>query len=190
MRLSLRIDALLQTYFMAERDQPADELVLQLWVDALARYPEWAVAEAVAEWAANSRERPTIADLTALCRQVTAYAVVELHCLRRLVDPREQEQARARQAEADAVRQRAADRDAFNAANPDWTLGLPKHEPRQRPMESEPFDKERHRRVIEDLKNFRLPAADDPRVVEAMRQMGLDPDGSPLMTGGLLNEHC
>jgi hypothetical protein len=171
LKLSLRIDALLQTYFMAERDQPADELVLQLWLDALARYPEWTVAEAIAEWVANSRERPTIADLTSLCRQFTATADVELHNLRRLVNPWEQEQARMRQAEADAARQRAAERDAFNAANPDWSLGLPATGQRERPMGPAPFDRERRRRVIEDLKKFRLPDADDPRVVEAMRQM-------------------
>jgi len=127
-----------------------------LWIDALAWAPEWAVTEAIAEWFANSRVRPTGADLVALCRERTADADVELFCLRRLVNPWEQERARARQAEAEAVRQRAAEREAFNAANPDWTLGLPQQQRRMRPV---------------------------PRVVDAMRQAGLDPDGNPL-TGG------
>jgi hypothetical protein len=164
-RLLARISALLAQYYVAEIDLPADEMVLQMWVEALQRFPEWAVAEAISDWVARSRERPKIADIVLSCRALTGDAAVELHCLRRLVNPREQEQARARQAEAEAERQRAAEREAFLAANPDWTVGLPQHQPRERPMEPEPFDKGRYRAAIEQLKNFRLPDPDDPRVL-------------------------
>lgn len=183
-RLTLRISTLLRQYWVQGGDDFSDELSLELWIDALAWAPEWAVAEAIAEWFANSRVKPTGADLVALCRERTADADVELFCLRRLVNPWEQEQARARQAEADAARQRAAEREAFNAANPDWTLGLPRQQRRMRPVELEPFDTKRHRAVLEELKKFRLRAARHRRVIEAMRQAGLDPDGNPLTGGG------
>jgi hypothetical protein len=184
-RLVPRILALLAQYYVAEVDLLADEMVLQMWVDQLVRFPEWAVAEAIGDWVGKSRERPKVADIVLLCRALTADENVELHCLQRLV--REQEQARARQAEAAAVRQRAAEREAFNAANPDWTLGLPKHQQRERPMEPEPYD---YRAALKELANLPpFPAPDDPRVIEAMRQAGLDPDGNPLSGGGADEHH-
>jgi hypothetical protein len=186
-RLVPRILALLAQYYVAEVDLLADEMVLQMWVDQLVRFPEWAVAQAMGDWVGKSRERAKIADIVLSCRALTGDENVELHCLQRLV--REQEQARARRAEAEAVRQRAAEREAFNAANPDWTLGLPKHEQRERPMEPEPFDRERYRAALDELKTLPpFPAPDDPRVIEAMRQAGLDPEGNPL-TGGLDEHH-
>jgi hypothetical protein len=170
-RLSLRIDALLRTYWMAESEyQFADELTMQLYVEALARYPEWAVHEAIADWFGNVPRRPSGADLANLCRAAVASASVELDALRRVVNPWEQEQARLRRKEAEAERQRAVEREAFNTANPGWTTGLPHEEPRERPMEPEPFDKGRYRAAIEQLKNFRLPDPDDPKVLERMRR--------------------
>jgi hypothetical protein len=171
-KLVVRILGLLQDFWVPEVDDLAREVNLQMWVNGLAEFPEWAVEEALQQRFNTSEERPkTVAPIRQLCRALTGDASVEQQCLRRLVDPWEQEQARARQAEADAVRQRAAEREAFNAANPDWTLGLPRSGQRERPIEPEPHDPERRRAALESLKGFRLLDADDPRVVEAMRQM-------------------
>jgi hypothetical protein len=169
-RLSLRISTLLRQYWVSEEEQHADELSMQLWLDTLGYFPEWAVAEAIVEWFGNRHGKPKGVDIAELCRASIASASVELHSLRRLVNPWEQEQARLRHKEAEAERQRAAEREAFNAANPSWTVGLPQQAPRERPMEPEPFDKERYRKVLAQLKNFRLPDPDDPRVLERMRR--------------------
>jgi hypothetical protein len=171
-RLVPRILALLAQYYVAEIDLVADELVLQMWVDQLMRFPEWAVGQAMGDWVARSRERPKISDIVLLCRSLTADENVALQCLQRLVDRREQEAARERRAEAEAKRRREAERAAFTAANPDWTLGLPQDERRERPVELEPFSSARYRAALEELKTLPpFPAADDPRVVEQMRQM-------------------
>jgi hypothetical protein len=114
--------------------------MLEAWVEDLAAFPEWAIAEALRQWRQNSRRRPTSADIVQPCRALVGDEQCELACLRRLVDPKEQERARARRTEAEAERQRDSDRRAFLAANPGWTAlpGVSDAERRERPMEPDP----------------------------------------------------
>jgi hypothetical protein len=188
-RLSLRISVLLTQYWTPELGEAESELLLEMWVNQLQWFPEWAVIEAIGQWFGNCKGKPECVDLVRLCRELTGDASAELHNLRRVVDPWEQEQARLRLKATEAERQRAAEREAFLAANPDWTLGLPDTGPRLRPLEPEPFDKERHRQALEQLKHFRLPDPDDPRVVERMRRWEEEAIDGQSRVGATNDEH-
>src|SRR5690348_764112 len=81
------------------------DMMLDMWHRALSPFPEWAVAEAIDQRFANSGRRPLGAEIVGRCRALVGKAQTELGCLRRLVDPTEQERARARR-DAEAAEQR------------------------------------------------------------------------------------
>jgi hypothetical protein len=135
------------------------------------RYPADVVRSACRRWARRGTFWPALAELIAECDALVRERRILLRDLER--GPNVHKPT----AEEIAERQRAAERNAFNAANPDWTLGLPR-EPRQRPIEPEPVDHSAAmKRVAEGLKNFQpipLPTEFEPSESFAKAQRALE----------------
>ena len=122
-RLSVRIAVMLASCsYVEDLEPPAQDMVLDMRRWALSPFPERAVAEAIDQWLASLGRRPTGAEIVGRCRSLVGKGQTELGCLRHLVDPREQERARARRDAEAAEQRRDEERQTFLAANPNWSV--------------------------------------------------------------------
>ena len=70
-----RIATLLSHFYVSPMSETEVRAVAEDWAAALGAFPQWAVAEACAEWLRSSNRKPTIADIRKLSQQ--HFAVVE-----------------------------------------------------------------------------------------------------------------
>ena len=178
-RLLLAVAGLLEHWFVADSDDAVAAVVARDWVNALRRFPEWAIADARRDWLEQHASRPAPADIVAACDALVAAAEIELACLRLLADPEEQRQAwqrreEARRADEQRERERAEVR-ALLEADPTWS---PLAEARARAGlvvgENAPTREARPARPLGEILASvpGLPEADDPGVQRWLRKMG------------------
>jgi len=83
--LTARVRTLLEHFFVKDMEQHEWEMILGDWLQALARYPIWAVKRAVRSWLESHSTKPAIADIVERCEQYTRYPRWEADCLRRIL---------------------------------------------------------------------------------------------------------
>lgn len=88
-RLALRVAGLTEHWYVAEGDRAVQDVATLDWLDALLRFPEWAVAEACADWIGHQTRRPVPADIANRCRELTGKFSAQIIALRRLLQRQE-----------------------------------------------------------------------------------------------------
>jgi hypothetical protein len=180
--LARRCNALMARFWVGEFDEETCAYQLADTIEALARWPQWAIQDACRWWIAGQSRRPDAASLVRRCRELVAAAPLELAALRRLVDPAEQARAiecstaeRQRRADIAAAAERKREAEAKAAA---WRREHPRgdwHPPKAiARAEDDVSGRPRPTRaVLAECAGRVLPAEDDPRVrrfLDAMQE--------------------
>ena len=82
-----RVATLLGQFFVSQTEEAEMRAMLADWRDALAEFPQWAVAEACSEWLRTQERKPTIAAIRKLAQQ--HFAVVEFTRQKAMRGPQE-----------------------------------------------------------------------------------------------------
>jgi hypothetical protein len=80
-----RVMALLEHYFVVDRDPRVQKGIAYDWAEDLAEFPEWAVHEAARKWRRMETKRPTPAHIRDLCLRLTREPVKQRNRLREML---------------------------------------------------------------------------------------------------------
>jgi hypothetical protein len=139
-------------------------IVFAVYTDELKRYPMDAVREVLREWPRSQRFWPSMAELTERLEHIVTPRRTLRDTLRRGY--------RKPETSPDWIPPTADEKAAVEGYLAAHGFSGDKPYRRERPLESEETTRQKRQEVAAELRSFRLPDVDDPRVQARLREMG------------------
>ncbi|MFQ5535619.1 MAG: hypothetical protein ACE5EM_12450 [Sphingomonadales bacterium] len=81
-----RIMALMEHFYVPDREQQVEKIIAGDWAEHLAEYPSWVIDDVVRRWLRGERKRPTIAEFRERCDSAVWRVRRDLRDMKRLLD--------------------------------------------------------------------------------------------------------